>query len=66
MHHEGDLLRGPRMPSHPGKALLRRSFFAIHRTDPPDQPVNRGLVVLCACGWQALLLRALDHPPSSS
>ena len=36
VHHEGDLLRGPRMPSHPGKALLRRSFFPQHRTTPPE------------------------------
>jgi hypothetical protein len=34
VHHEGDLLRGPRLRLQPGKALLRRSFFLQHRTTP--------------------------------
>jgi hypothetical protein len=35
MHHEGDLLRGPRLPSQSVKSLLRRSFFVLRRTEPP-------------------------------
>jgi hypothetical protein len=42
VHHEGDLLRGPRMPTHPRKALLRRSFFLQHRTTPPRTVADRG------------------------
>jgi pimeloyl-ACP methyl ester carboxylesterase len=38
LHQEGDLLRGPRVPSHPEKALLRRSFFArTGQTKPPQR-----------------------------
>jgi hypothetical protein len=35
VHHQGDLLTpGPGCPEQPTKALLRRSFFVAHRTEP--------------------------------
>ena len=42
VHHEGDLLRGPRLPHTADEALLRRSFFTHRRTEPADTPVDQG------------------------
>lgn len=42
VHHEGDLLRGPRLRLQPEKALVRRSFFLQHRTTPPTTAADQG------------------------